>query len=152
VNPSTLRSDKLIVSVGYEGRDVSELLSCLADHGVSVLVDVRLNAISRKPGLSKRALGAAAAEAGIEYVHLRALGNPRDNREDFRSGSTAGRRRFLAELGTADGRIALKEVVDLVSARVIALLCFEADHNSCHRSCVADEVGAQLPQLEIIQA
>ena len=44
------------MSVGYEGRSVDELADALVEAGVSVLVDVRENAISRKRGLSKRAL------------------------------------------------------------------------------------------------
>jgi hypothetical protein len=34
--------------------------------------------------MSKRKLAAALGEAGIGYVHLPALGNPKDNREPFR--------------------------------------------------------------------
>ncbi|MDQ3504076.1 MAG: DUF488 domain-containing protein [Actinomycetota bacterium] len=50
-----------------------------------MLLDVRLNAISRKPGFSKKRLTAALAAVGIGYRHARALGNPRDNREPFHS-------------------------------------------------------------------
>ncbi|MDR1430587.1 MAG: DUF488 domain-containing protein, partial [Propionibacteriaceae bacterium] len=50
------------------------------------LVDVRQTPISRKRGLSKTALGAALSEAGIDYIHLRELGNPRDNRDGYRQG------------------------------------------------------------------
>ena len=52
-----------IVSVGYEGRSVDELVDALVDAGVSVLVDVRENAISRKRGLSKRALAPVPSPA-----------------------------------------------------------------------------------------
>lgn len=73
-----------IVSVGSEGRSVDELVDALADAGVSVLVDVRENAISRKRGLSKRALAEKLQARGITYVHEPTLGNPRDNRDGFR--------------------------------------------------------------------
>lgn len=63
-----------LVSIGYEGRTALELIATLSQLGVSVLVDVRLTPLSRKPGLSKTKLGLAAAEAGIRYVHLPALG------------------------------------------------------------------------------
>ena len=43
-----------IVSIGYEQRDVSELIGLLKANGVVTLVDVRLNPISRKKGFSKR--------------------------------------------------------------------------------------------------
>ena len=67
-----------IVSVGYQGRSVGELIDVLRQGGVEVLVDVRLNPISRKPGFSKNPLSQALAEAGIGYRHERELGNPRE--------------------------------------------------------------------------
>ena len=62
-----------LFSVGYEGRDLDEFVRLLRAHGVTVLLDVRLNAISRKPGFSKTRLTAALADAGIRYRHARAL-------------------------------------------------------------------------------
>ena len=53
---------------------------------MSVLVDVRLNAVSRKSGFSKKRLTQALKDAGIEYVHEKDLGNPQDNRDSFRNG------------------------------------------------------------------
>src|SRR5690606_38963018 len=50
------RVEGSLVSVGYEGREASELIDHLRSLDVSVVVDVRLNAISRKRGLSKTAL------------------------------------------------------------------------------------------------
>ena len=51
--------------VGYEGRSVDELADALVEAGVSVLVDVREDAISRKRGLSKRALAEKLESRGI---------------------------------------------------------------------------------------
>ena len=51
-----------IVSVGYEGRTAEELVTALVDAGVSTLVDVRENAISRKSGMSKRALAVTTGQ------------------------------------------------------------------------------------------
>ena len=61
-----------LVSVGYEGREVDDLVSHLLRESVDVLVDVRLTPISRKPGLSKRRLTEALASVGVSYVHFRA--------------------------------------------------------------------------------
>ncbi len=49
-----------VVSIGYEGRDVEELLTSLQRHRVGILVDVRLTPLSRKPGPSKKGLAAEA--------------------------------------------------------------------------------------------
>ena len=45
-----------VVSIGYEGQSADEIIRCLAQKSVDTLVDVRKNAISRKPGLSKTRL------------------------------------------------------------------------------------------------
>ena len=55
-----------VVSVGYEGRSVEELVQVLRAEDVAVLVDIRLTPISRKRGLSKTALTRALRDAGIE--------------------------------------------------------------------------------------
>ncbi|MCO1660522.1 DUF488 domain-containing protein [Pseudonocardia sp. S2-4] len=70
-----------LLTVGYEGRSVDDVVAGLVAQEVSLLIDVRLTPLSRKRGLSKRGLTEHLAAAGIEYLHLRALGNPVDNRD-----------------------------------------------------------------------
>ncbi len=74
----------LLLTIGYEGKTVDSFLALLAESGVAVLVDVREFPLSRKPGFSKTRLREALARRGIEYVPMRALGSPRDLREELR--------------------------------------------------------------------
>lgn len=83
----TSMSTSSLLSVGYEGRDVEELIAELTSSDVSVLIDVRLTPLSRKPGMSKRKLAARLETEGISYVHAKALGNPKDNRAASGPGS-----------------------------------------------------------------
>ena len=84
-----------IYSVGYEGFDVATLIDHLASHQVSLVVDVRLNPISRKPGFSRKTLSSELQASGIDYRHEADLGNPPDNRDSFRRGDPeVGRRRM----------------------------------------------------------
>ena len=137
-----------LVSVGYEGRTVEELIETLRRHQVSLLFDVRLNAISRRPGFSKRALGTAVGDAGIEYRHIPELGNPKANRAALRRGDPDARQRFLAHL--ADQPSVLAEVTAEASQRVIALLCVERSHDSCHRSCIALAARELSPEVPLV--
>ena len=89
-----------ITTIGYESRTVDELIERLADADVKVVVDVRLTPLSRKPGLSKNGLAARLRDAGIDYVHLPDLGNPRDNRAGFRRGDANAVARYRAVLAT----------------------------------------------------
>ena len=120
-----------IVSVGYQGRSVDELIDVLRDGEVEVLVDVRLNPISRKTGFSKNPLSQVLAEAGIGYCHVRELGNPRENRDPFH------RERYEAHLREG-GLAVFAELMGLAKSVRVALLCYERLHRECHRSSILD--------------
>jgi uncharacterized protein (DUF488 family) len=141
-----------IVSIGYEHRTQRDLLDVLVSLGVTVLVDVRLNPISRKPGLSKRRLAEALSEVGIEYRHLKALGNPRTNRSPFHEGRVAeGCEEFRKLLAAPEAESALQQIVDASRNATVAVLCYEKSHEQCHRQVVVDEVAGREPR-EIVYA
>ena len=139
-----------IVSIGYERRSVEDLIRLLTRNQVDVLVDVRLNAISRKKGFSKSSLSQALREAGIEYRHERQLGNPKDNRDPFRRGLKSARARYLRHLQNGASST-YQDVIDLAGTARIALLCFERDHHECHRSCILDTARADHPALRVLE-
>lgn len=140
-----------LVSLGYEGRTADELIAQLIAEHVTVLVDVRLTPLSRKPGLSKRRLADALNQVGIRYVHLRALGNPRENRSPFRAGEPSSHRYYESLLSTADGVEALRHVAELMDGDTVALLCFERDHGQCHRHLVANALRRAKPAMELVE-
>jgi hypothetical protein len=77
-------------SIGYEHYRVNtDFAAQLSRMGVERLIDVRQLPISRRRGYAKTALGAALAAEGIEYVHMRGLGNPKPTRDLYKSGHTA---------------------------------------------------------------
>jgi uncharacterized protein (DUF488 family) len=137
-----------IHSIGYEDRTPEELVDLLRSHGVTEVVDVRLNPISRRKGFSKRGLAATLDAAGIGYRNERDLGNPTDNRAAFRRGDPSARARVQASVDAAadvvDGLVAL------ASQRTIALLCVCREHDACHRSVVADAMVTADPRLEVV--
>lgn len=126
------------VGIGYEGKTLDDLIDDLRSLDVDVLVDIRLNAISRKAGLSKRALAAAVAASGMEYLHRPELGNPRDNRAGFSEEwntpeGRVARSTYNASIATQAGASAIAELAELATRKRIALLCFEASELHCHR-------------------
>ena len=126
--------------IGYEGLSLDGLIAKLRLRDADVLVDIRLNALSRKQGYSKRALGAALEAAGITYLHEPRLGNPRENRAGYAETSTpageAARDQFRELLSSPDAAAAIREVADLAETHTVALLCYEADETHCHREQV----------------
>lgn len=130
-----------IVSVGYEGRTIEDFVDELVRAGVKTVADVRLNAISRKAGFSKTRLRDALAAAGIEYRHMRSLGNAKENRSPFWDGRVEeGRRVFGEALRAPEAESSLDELSALVRDQVVAVLCFESDVEKCHRKVIIDKV------------
>jgi uncharacterized protein (DUF488 family) len=140
----------ILVSIGYEGKTVGDLVAQLLEQDVRVLVDVRLTPLSRKPGLSKTKLSEALAAVGIVYVHHRALGNPKDNRAGFRAGKLESRARYREVLDTAAATDALTHVCELLDGGVVALLCFEQDHAECHRDIVVRRLMKARPDAAVV--
>jgi uncharacterized protein (DUF488 family) len=128
-------------SAGYEGRDIDSFVSSLLDNRIDVVADVRLTPISRKKGFSKTRLGQALAEAGIEYTHLRGLGNPKDNRAPFWEGRLeVGRARFRGVLRSEEAQTDLERLAEHARQSRVAVLCFEKDESRCHRQIVLETV------------
>ena len=146
-----LRVARGIVSIGYEGRDLDGFISTLKAERVEILVDVRLNAISRKPGFSKAALKNGAAAAGIEYQHEPLLGNPIDNRDEFRAGYKRARSRYRKRL-ERDSTAAVDRLVALATKQRVAVLCVERDHSICHRDELIKVALEREPKLRVMHA
>ena len=94
-----------IFTIGYEGATVGEFLAALQKAGVERVIDIRAVPNSRRPGFSKTPLRNVLAEAGIDYVHLRALGTPADGRAAARAGRKDELRRIYA------GQLELPEAI-----------------------------------------
>ncbi len=77
---------KRLFTIGYEQTPSKAVLDELQNAGVKLLVDVRAVTSSRRPGFSKNQLAAGLDERGIAYLHLKALGTPKNGREAARSG------------------------------------------------------------------
>ena len=139
-----------IFTIGYEGTTVPEFVGALQRAGVERVIDVRALPLSRRPGFSKSALRAALGEAGIEYLHLKALGTPAEGREAARKGRTADLRRIYAgqlELPEAIGQAA--QMLELAGEKPSALLCMERDPAHCHRTLLLDAVAADAEVVHL---
>lgn len=124
-----------IFTIGYQGATQPELVAALKRAGVERVIDVRAVPLSRKPGFSKNVLAAGLREAGIDYVHLKALGTPAEGREAARRGKwDLFARSYAAQLDTPEAAAESAQMVALAEERPSALLCFERDPARCHRT------------------
>lgn len=131
-----------LFTIGYEQSRPDTVLATLKKARVTLLVDTRAVAASRKPGFSKRQLAAALDENGIAYLHLQKLGTPADGRQASRAGQIEKLWRiYNKHLKTHDAVEAMDELLSIVrSGQRVCLLCFERDPAHCHRSRIAEIV------------
>jgi uncharacterized protein (DUF488 family) len=131
-----------IFTIGYEGTTVPEFVAALKSAGVERVIDVRALPLSRRPGFSKSPLRAALEEAGIEYVHLKALGTPAAGRAAARAGRHAELQRIYAgQLELPEAIAQSAQMLDLAAEKPSALLCMERDPAHCHRTLLLDAVA-----------
>lgn len=125
-------------TIGYEFVTQAGLIAALQEHGVKRVIDTRDVANSRRAGFSKKLLAASLDEAGMTYLHLRALGTPKAGREANRAGRMD---EFWAIYERAfqepAAQLALLETEELCRASATALLCFCGDASHCHRDRIA---------------
>jgi uncharacterized protein (DUF488 family) len=133
-----------VMTIGYEGCTISDLLAELKAAGVTLLIDVRAVPQSRKPGFSKRQLAAGLEEQGIGYVHLQGLGTPKAGRVAVRSGHPEQMERIFREHMRSDrAQAELAQARQLVRQKRSCLLCFEQNPLHCHRRLVAEMIAAE---------
>jgi uncharacterized protein (DUF488 family) len=131
-----------IFTIGYEGTTVPEFVAALKQAGVQRVIDVRALPLSRRPGFSKSPLRAALEEAGIEYVHLKALGTPAEGRSAARAGRHADLERIYAgQLELPEAMAQSAQMLDLAREKPSALLCMEREPAHCHRTLLLNAVA-----------
>jgi uncharacterized protein (DUF488 family) len=131
-----------LLTIGYEGSTPETFDAALTAAGVQLVVDVRAIAASRRRGFAKTALSARLTDAGISYIHLRELGDPKPGRIAARAGQWSKFRSiFFAHLTTPEAMDGLVRLSELAVRQRTALLCYEADAAQCHRTIVAERVA-----------
>lgn len=135
-----------IWTVGHSTRGGEEFGEILSSHNLEVLVDVRTYPSSRRyPQFNKAELAEFLKKIGIEYKHEPRLGGRRTPKPD--SHNTAWRnaqfRGYADHMETDDFKNGVRELLELSSAKRVAVMCAEAVWWRCHRSLIADYLKAE---------
>lgn len=139
-----------IFTIGYEATTLAEFVAALTNAGVKRVIDVRALPLSRRPGFSKTPLKGALAEAGIDYVHLRALGTPAEGRAAARAGRHADLERIYGgQLELAEAIAQGAQMIALAREIPSALLCFEREPQHCHRQLLLDAIAADAEVVHL---
>jgi uncharacterized protein (DUF488 family) len=133
----------VLFTIGYEGRSIENYFNALVRNGVGVLVDVRSNPVSRKPGFSRRQLENYCNSFEMGYKHFPEVGVVAELRmrlsfqKDYDKLFSIYRRHILP--ATVSTQYEILKI--LQHHQRIALTCFEAESNRCHRSYLARAIS-----------
>lgn len=130
-------ADKYIYTAGYEKKSVDEFLNLLLESGISQLIDVRYNPISRRYGFHKSTLSRLCKSLGIEYQHFPSLGIPSSERRSLDSGDQHESlfKKYRRNLPSHENDLII--VSHLLNSKPSVLVCMEAEPKFCHRNVLA---------------
>jgi uncharacterized protein (DUF488 family) len=133
------KDDITLFTIGYEGKSVEEYVNQLIDEDIKVL-------LSMKYGFSKNQLKNIVENIGIQYIHIPELGIESSKRQELNN--IEDYRALFAdyEMNTLPRKLLeIERISDILkSSHRIALTCFEADPDCCHRSIVAKALSERL--------
>jgi uncharacterized protein (DUF488 family) len=145
-----------IATIGYEKSSLEDFIETLLISHIQVLVDVRQLPLSRRKGFSKRALGEALNDVGIDYLHLAGLGDPKEGRDAAKEGNHGEFLRiFAAHMKTEEFKAAIERVTPIAEEKKSCLMCYERDPEKCHRKLVGEVlsgiISANIKHLDVPQ-
>lgn len=131
----------IVYTVGHSTRPIEEFLALLGAYGITRVVDVRTVPRSRhNPQFARDALEVSLPAAGVDYVHLAALGGLRHASKDSPNSGwrNASFRGYADYMQTAEFTAGIARLRELAAERTTAVMCAEAVPWRCHRSMIGD--------------
>ncbi len=131
-----------LFTIGYEGRSLERYLNALIINNIKVLCDVRKNPLSRKYGFAKKTLQNACDAVNIKYLHLPELGIVSEKRKHLKTRDDYDALfEEYEKTVLATEKKAIKFIHSLLeNYGRVALTCYEAAPDLCHRTRVANAV------------
>jgi len=130
----------MLFTIGYEAKVINDFVLELKDNNIKKIVDVRELPLSRKKGFSKTPFSKILEEEGIDYIHMKELGNPRELRKKLREDGDINFffKEYLKYLKTK--KTIVEKLYRIVLKEDCCLMCYENLPIKCHRSKICDEI------------
>jgi len=139
-----------IYTIGYEGKSIDCFMKCLLKASINRIIDVRMNAVSRKYGFAKVTLSRIGAALGIGYAHFPELGTSRQERHGLRTQEDYdGLLDRYEESVLPRVQESRREAAALMAESPSVLVCFESDSRYCHRGRLAQAISTDVG-LEVV--
>lgn len=144
------KCDPGLFTVGYEGRDVDLFLNILIKNDIDVLIDVRKNPFSMKFDFTKNSLKNYLENSDIRYLHIPQLGIEGEKRKDLLTLKDYEKLfEYYEKTTIKDNPELLDKIAELSRSHRVALMCFEANVNMCHRGVIARNI-VQKENMEVL--
>ena len=133
-------SKPFVFTIGCEGETIDSFLYKLISNNIMAVVDVRSNPQSMKYGFSKKSFSDYIEKAGIKYFHIPELGIPSAMRKGL--GISISHKKLFRRYETKllpkqeAAKLQLLKLIDKYPR--IALVCFEANYQFCHRNTLLE--------------
>ncbi len=142
--PQPPRREVAAYTIGYERKSVDEFFNGLLAAGMTGILDVRANPVSRKYGFAKRSMSRIAGNLGLAYHHLPELGITGEHRASLSDFESYQRLLDTYEKTMLPQRKRhLREATRLLRSQPLALLCMEKDVRCCHRGRLANRIAKE---------
>ncbi len=130
-----------LYTIGYEGRDIDKFLDILIQNDINILIDVRKNPFSMKFSFIKKKLKTYLEKVEIQYIHIPELGIDGEDRKHLSKLSDYNKLFEVYKKTTLKLNYEkLDYIFDLSTNNRIAMMCFEASIDMCHRGVIAKEI------------
>ena len=130
-----------IYTIGYEGINQKSFMAWLKLHKIDAIADIGQRPLSRKKGFSKNGLRESLSENDIEYLGYPSLGVPKEMRDELKINGNYSAFFKKYEESLTSKKQEINELYSIIkTGKRIALLCFEHDHNKCHRMVLAEKI------------
>ena len=134
-------------TIGYEGKDIDQFLNALVSNRIELLIDIRKNPFSMNFVYIKGALMKKLKDVGIDYLHIPELGIESEERKNLNTQSDYEELFAKYRQTLPIKEVYINRIIELGTAKRVALLCFEADSSFCHRGEVAKAIGGRKHEV-----
>ncbi len=131
-----------INTIGYEGKDINQFIDELLLNKVDTLIDTRIRAGGRKIDFCKKNLSNYLQNKGIHYHHLRELGTPQYLMQIMKIKGTYSMDEYSLYLDSQEN--VLENAIAIAKTHNVAIMCFEKNYETCHRSVIAERLSIIL--------
>lgn len=141
----------IVFTIGFTKKPASRFFQLLSDHGVTRVIDTRLNPSGQLSGFSKQEDLEYFLDRlnGCDYVYIPDLAPTEEILKDYRSDKDWSRyeRRFEALMEERGIPGALDRAI--FDDGPVCLLCSESTPENCHRRLVAERLAQTWGEVDI---